>query len=63
MKFLENLLPAVIIIGIYIDIDYNWDPALLYILDIELNLPGYIENSEDLDLDGLKIQTIFDRLN
>ena len=55
MKFLENLLPAIVIIGIYIDIDYNWDSALLYILDIELNLPGYIKNSKGLDLDGLKI--------
>ena len=57
MKFLEDPLPAIATIGIYIDIDYNWDPVLLYISDIELNSPGYIENNKDLDLDldGLKM--------
>ena len=68
---MENSLSAVATIGIYIDIDYNWDSALLYILDIKFNLSKYIENSEDLDLDGLEMQlinktylnTIFNKLN
>ena len=51
MKFLENLLSTIVTIGIYIDIDYNWDPAPPYIPDVELNLPGHIENSEDSDSD------------
>ena len=55
MKFLENSLPTVITIEIYINIDYNWDPILLYILDIKLNLLGYIKNNENLDLNKLKI--------
>ena len=55
MKFLENSLSTIAIIGIYINIDYNWDPILLYILNIEFNSPGYIKNSENSDLDRLKI--------
>ena len=55
MKFLEDLLSTIVIIGIYIDIDHNWDSILLYILDMELNLSKYIKNSENLDLDRLKI--------
>ena len=52
---MENLLPAVIIIGIYIDINYNWNPVLLYILDMELNSPEYIKNSENSDSDKLEM--------
>ena len=52
---MENSLPIITIIEIYIDIDYNWDSALLYIPDIKFNLSGYIKNSKDLDLDGLKM--------
>ena len=55
MKFLENLLPTIATIEIYININYNWNSISLYILDIEFNLLGYIKNSEDLDLDRLKI--------
>ena len=55
MKFLENLLLTITIIKIYIDINYNWDSVLLYILNMELNLLRYIENSKNLDLDGLEI--------
>ena len=55
MKFLENLLPTIAIIGIYIDIDYNWDSILLYILNMEFNLLRYIKNSKNLDLDKLEI--------
>ena len=58
VKFLEDSLPAVATTGTYIDIDHNWDPAPPYILDIELNSPGHIKNSEDSDSDGLEIQSI-----
>ena len=63
MKFLENLLPTIATTGIYIDINYNWDPAPPYIPDMKLNLPGYIENSEDSDSDRLEMQTVSDRPN
>ena len=55
MKFLEDLLPTIIIIKIYININYNWDPILPYILDIKFNLLKYIKNSKDLDSNRLKI--------
>ena len=55
MKFLENLLSTMATIRIYIDINYNWDFVPLYILDIEFNLPGYIENNKNSDLDGLEM--------
>ena len=42
-------------IGIYINIDYNWNPTLLYILDMEFNLSEYIKNSKNLDLNRLEI--------
>ena len=58
MKFLKDPLPAVAITGTYIDIDHNWDPAPSYILDVELNSPGHIKNSEDSDSDGLEMQPI-----
>ena len=58
MKFLEDLLPTIVIIGIYIDINYNWDLTPLYIPDVEFNLLEYIKNSKNLDLDRLKIQPI-----
>ena len=58
MKFLEDLLSTIIIIRIYINIDYNWDSILLYILDLKFNLLGYIKNSKDLDLDKLKMQLV-----
>ena len=55
MKFLENSLSTIAIIGIYKNINYNWDSTLLYILNIKLNLLKYIKNSKDLDLDRLEI--------
>ena len=58
MKFLENPLPTITTIGIYINIDYNQDSAPPYILDIELNLLRHIENSKNLDLNKLKIQLV-----
>ena len=51
-------MPTIATIGIYIDIDHNWDLVLLYILNVEFNSPRYIKNSENLDLDGLEMQLI-----
>ena len=52
---MKNPLPTIVITGIYIDINYNWNPISPYISDIKLNSPGYIKNNKNLDLDGLKI--------
>ena len=62
---MENLLSTIAIIGIYIDIDYNWDPILLYILDLEFNLLKYIKCQDDeapQGNSGWQIYEIFDSL-